>query len=181
MAHCAKNDCYISCSFRKLYPDGPGRRRTRAFSVTRLLRAAADVAGTSRAAIRASPCTLLVAPVCVSSKSGYQSPSLPDEYANGSDGTWKKCVVSSARVRAISPVLDPLRKDLGMIAFVIQKAPAVVAHDSSRLTQRAEGHVRTSWHSRLVAMGARQAGSRPARTPDNRGAASSRRRACRRC
>src|SRR5262245_66163960 len=51
MAHCAKNDCYISCSFRKLYPDGPGRRRTRAFSVTRLLRAAADVAGTSRAAI----------------------------------------------------------------------------------------------------------------------------------
>jgi len=41
-------------------------------------------------------------PVAASSKSGYQSPSLPEEYANGSDGAWKKCIVSSARIRAIT-------------------------------------------------------------------------------
>jgi hypothetical protein len=45
---------------------------------------------------------LCQAAVATSRRFGRQSPGPPEDYANGSDSAWQKCVVFSARFRAIA-------------------------------------------------------------------------------
>ena len=86
-------------------------------------------------------------------QSGYQSPSLPEEYANGSDAEEMRGVLRPCP--RDQPVFDPPRKDLGVIAFGVHEPPAVVHHGFQQLAvaQGAEGDVRARWRSRLVRAG----------------------------